>query len=126
MSTMRIFEFRNKICDSSYIYVIYVYVYIYIYIFVTAHFTCFITFCSHGNSTFRVVQSTREKGKVAQDDADIRFFPFSSFSVGHRAMIHNFHSRFIHNYTIVTFIVHIYKSVLVLFSLSTKVSVRVK
>ena len=58
-----------------YIYVIYVYVYIYIYIFVTAHFTCFITFCVRmATQRFVSFESTRVQGKIARDDADILFF----------------------------------------------------
>lgn len=124
MSIMRSFEFRNKICDSSYIYV---YVYIYVYIL-------YIYFCYGTFYLFYIVRVTTRRFASSDrrlaceerwHEAMQTFFSFyPSLTVGRRAMIHDFYPRFIH--TIVTFIIHIYKSVLVLFSLSAKVSARVK
>lgn len=80
MSIIRNFEFRNKICDSSYIYV-YVYIYVYIlYIFLLRHILP-VLHCSRGNSTFRMVRSTtRVQRKMTRSDANILFLLSFSYS----------------------------------------------
>lgn len=98
MSIMRSFEFRNKICDSSYIYV---YVYIYIRIYIIYIYFCYGTFYLFyivRVATRRFASSDRRLAcKERWHEAMQTFFSFyPSLTVGRRAMIHDFHPRFIH------------------------------